>query len=79
MKPKTVDRIYGTLVVLGMVLILVGVFPTDDLNLVWVGGGLGAAGALFGMFFSKCPYCGAHLRTKFGVPKTCPICGKRLY
>ena len=77
-KLHKLDRWYGILVVSGMGIVLFGVLVLDNLTVAL----LGAIPALIAVVFLTprfhCPYCGAYLRMKFGLPSQCPICRKSL-
>ena len=77
-KLRSLDRLYGLLVVSGTVLVLVGLLVLDSLTVAMVG----IVPALIAVVFVSprihCPYCGRYLRMKFGLPDTCPYCGRQL-
>ena len=77
-KLQKLDRWYGILVVSGMLIILFGVLVLDNLTVTFIG----IIPALIAVIFLTprfhCPYCGAYLRMKFGLPSKCPHCGEQL-
>ena len=77
-KLQKLDRWYGILVVSGMLIILFGFFVLDNLTVTFIG----IIPALIAVIFLTprfhCPYCGAYLRMKFGLPSKCPRCGEQL-
>ena len=75
---KKLDRLYGILVVTGMILVLLGVFVFDQLWIAMAGAVPACVAIGLEWTFAKCPYCGAGLSMRFGVPSRCPRCGKKL-
>ena len=77
-KLQKLDRWYGILVVSGMAIVLFGFLVLDNLTVTF----LGIIPALIAVIFLtprfRCPYCGAFLGMKFGLPSHCPRCGERL-
>lgn len=71
---RELDRLYGILVVSGMLMVLAGVLIFDNLTIAL----LGVIPSCIGMFIVapkvRCPYCGSSIRMKFGLPSHCPWC-----
>ena len=77
-KLKVLDRWYGILVVSGMLMVLTGLFVFDNLNLCFVGIVPTVIAIVLIQPKMRCPYCGAYLRMKFGLPTICDRCKKSL-
>lgn len=74
MKLKTAIRLYWTLMILGFILIIIGVYLVDSFTILAIGGILPVIAVFFVDRFIKCPKCGAYLVHKYGLPEKCPRC-----
>ena len=74
MKLKPAVRLYWTLMILGLILILIGVYLVDSFIIMVCGGILPLISFYVDKYF-KCPKCGAYLSHKYGLPGKCPHCG----
>ena len=77
-KLQKLDKWYGILVVSGMVIILFGLLALDNLTVTLIGVIPALVAVIFLTPRFHCPYCGAYLRMKFGLPSHCPHCGEQL-
>ena len=77
-KLQKLDRWYGILVVSGMAIIVIGLLVLDSLTVTFIGMIPAMIAVIFLTPRFHCPYCGAYLRMKFGLPSKCPRCGERL-
>ena len=77
-KLQKLDKWYGILVVSGMVIILFGFLVLDNLTVTFIGIIPTLIAVIFLTPRFHCPYCGAYLRMKFGLPSKCPRCGEPL-
>ena len=75
MKLKTAVRLYWTLMILGLFIILAGVYIVDNFTLMMFGGFLPLVAVLWVDRYFKCPKCGTYLYNKYGLPQKCPHCG----
>ena len=77
-KLQKLDRWYGILVVSAMAIVLLGLLVLDDLTVTFLGMIPAVIAVVFLTPRFRCPYCGAHLGMKFGLPGQCPHCGESL-
>ena len=77
-KLKELDKIYGILVVSGMLTVLIGLFLFDNLILCFMGIIPAGIAILVIQPRIRCPYCGAYLSMKFGLPEICCHCKRSL-
>lgn len=76
LKPATVIKIFWTICILGLILLLTGLGAEIE-TLSIIGTLVIIGGLIFMLFTYQCPHCGRHLDPRCRGPH-CPFCGEKI-